>query len=85
MNKENILLILEIICLIIGFLMVIIGLVQPKKSQSGLGALSGGNQELFSQSKERGLERTLSLIMLFLGTSVLVIALILQILQRVLY
>lgn len=82
MSKQNILLIFEIILLIIGFAMIVIGLLQPKKTQAGLGALSGGNQELFAQTKERGLSRTLSLMMLGCGSCLFVLSMIIRILEN---
>ncbi|WP_339023982.1 preprotein translocase subunit SecG [Spiroplasma endosymbiont of Agriotes lineatus] len=84
MSKQNILLIFEIILLIIGFAMIVIGLLQSKKTQSGLGALSGGNQELFAQTKERGLSRTLSFMMLGCGTCLFVLSMIIRILENTL-
>lgn len=82
--REQIILIFQIIILIVGFALILIGLIQNKKSQTGIGALSGGNQELFAQTKERGLERTLSILMLSLGIMLFALAITIQILQNVL-
>lgn len=84
MAKEKILLALEIITLIISFIIILTGLLQPKKTEAGLGALSGGNQELFTQTKERGFARTLSFVMFGSGIFLFVIAIIIRILQNVL-
>ncbi|AGJ91029.1 preprotein translocase subunit SecG [Mycoplasma putrefaciens] len=65
----------EILAMIISLLMIVIGLVQNKQSQTGLSALNGGNEELFSNSKERGLDKTLSIWMLSLGIVFFVLAL----------
>ncbi|AEM68509.1 preprotein translocase subunit SecG [Mycoplasma putrefaciens] len=65
----------EILVMIISLLMIVIGLVQNKQSQTGLSALNGGNEELFSNSKERGLDKTLSIWMLSLGIVFFVLSL----------
>ncbi|MGL5268376.1 MAG: preprotein translocase subunit SecG [Spiroplasma sp.] len=75
---------LEIILFIIATILVILGLLQGKKSHNGLGALSGGNQELFASTKERGWARLFSIITLCLGISLFIIAIIIRILVNVL-
>jgi preprotein translocase subunit SecG len=52
---------LEILMMVLSIVMIAIGLFQNKKSQTGLSALNGGNDELFSNSKERGTERVFSI------------------------
>jgi preprotein translocase subunit SecG len=52
----NFTLITENIVLIISLLIIIVGLMQGKKNQDGLTALTGGNQELFAIKKERGFD-----------------------------
>ncbi len=63
----------EIISLIIAIIMIIVGIFQVKEFQTGLAALNGGNDELFANSKERGKQKTFSIIMLSLGTTLTVI------------
>ncbi|WP_338985235.1 preprotein translocase subunit SecG [Spiroplasma endosymbiont of Diplazon laetatorius] len=63
----------EILALVVAILMIIIGLVQNKSSQTGLSALNGGNDELFSNSKERGIDKTTSIWMMSLGITLFVI------------
>lgn len=70
----------EILCLVIAIIMILVGLIQNKKSQNGLSALNGGNDELFSNSKERGFDKTLSIWMFSLGIAFAVIAIIICIL-----
>lgn len=82
--KEQIILTLQILSLITGFMLIVIGLIQNKKSQTGISALSGGNQELFAQTKERGLERTLSILMFSFGLILFSLVITMQILQNVL-
>nr|VZR98427.1 putative protein-export membrane protein SecG [Mycoplasma feriruminatoris]VZS00677.1 putative protein-export membrane protein SecG [Mycoplasma feriruminatoris] len=74
----------EIFIFIIAFIMIAIGLLQNKQSQTGLSALNGGNEELFSNSKERGLDKTLSIWMLVLGIIFFIIALIISIITNTL-
>ncbi|AHF60575.1 preprotein translocase subunit SecG [Spiroplasma mirum ATCC 29335] len=74
----------EIVALILSVIMIIIGLLQNKKSQTGLSALNGGNDELFANSKERGLDCTLSIAMLSFGSGLLIITLIICLLTNVL-
>ncbi|QHX35623.1 preprotein translocase subunit SecG [Spiroplasma sp. TIUS-1] len=74
---------LEIFCMIVAIVMIIVGLVQNKKSQTGLSALNGGNDELFANSKERGLDKTLSQVMLGLGIILALVAVVMAILTNV--
>ncbi len=74
----------EIIALIVSIIMIIIGLLQNKKEQTGLSALNGGNDELFANSKERGLDRTVSIFMLAFGSTLLIITLLINLLTKVL-
>ncbi|QEH61310.1 preprotein translocase subunit SecG [Spiroplasma chinense] len=70
---EWIILSMEISALVVSILMIIVGMIQNKSSQTGLSALNGGNDELFSNSKERGLDKTLSNWMFSLGIIMFVI------------
>lgn len=70
----------EIIAFILAVMMIIVGLLQQKKAQTGLSALSGGSEELFINTKERGLDKTLSRVMMVLGTSILITTLIIVLL-----
>ncbi|WP_036269018.1 preprotein translocase subunit SecG [Mesoplasma seiffertii] len=73
---------LEIVAMIVAVVMVIVGLLQNKKSQTGLSAINGGNEELFSNSKERGMDKTLSIWMLSLGIVFFIVALVICILTN---
>ncbi|UWD34705.1 preprotein translocase subunit SecG [Mycoplasma cottewii] len=72
---RKIILAFEILAMIISIIMIFVGLIQNKQSQTGLSALNGGNEELFSNSKERGLDKTLSMWMLSLGIIFFILAL----------
>jgi len=58
---NQVIFVFEILGLVVSFLMIMVGLIQNKTSQTGLSALNGGNDELFSNSKERGTDKTMSL------------------------
>ncbi|ATZ16653.1 preprotein translocase subunit SecG [Entomoplasma freundtii] len=79
---NRIIFIFEIIMMVVSVGMIIIGLLQNKKSQTGLSALNGGNEELFSNSKERGADRTFSIWMLSLGIAFFVATIIICILTN---
>lgn len=84
MNRD-IVFALEIILFIIATILVIIGLLQGKKNHNGLGALSGGNQELFASTKERGWARLFSIMTLTLGILLFIIAIVIRILLNTLF
>lgn len=70
----------EVIIMIISLVLIVLGLLQGKKNHNGLGALSGGNQELFASTKERGWQKLFSMMTLGLGISLFVVAIIIRIL-----
>jgi len=72
----------EIAIMIVAVAMIVIGLLQNKKSQTGLSALNGGNEELFTNSKERGADKVFSIWMLSLGIVFFVITLVICILTN---
>lgn len=81
-TNNSIILAFEILAFVISIIMIIVGLIQNKKSQTGLSALNGGNEELFSSSKERGLEKVLTVTMLSLGIILFVATIIVCILTN---
>ncbi|MDQ7983159.1 MAG: preprotein translocase subunit SecG [Spiroplasma sp.] len=78
--NQNIIFALEIILFIMATILVLLGLLQGKKNHNGLGALSGGNQELFASTKERGWIRLFSIITLILGILLFITAIVIRIL-----
>ncbi|ASP27842.1 preprotein translocase subunit SecG [Spiroplasma corruscae] len=80
--SNQIVLVFEVIALIISILMIVVGLVQNKSSQTGLSALNGGNDELFSNSKERGTDKTMSIWMFSLGIILFVITIVIGIITN---
>ncbi len=58
---------LETILLIISVLLIAIVLLQGNKATDSAGIITGGNQELFQNMKERGAELFISRLTLILG------------------
>ncbi|WP_338965025.1 MULTISPECIES: preprotein translocase subunit SecG [unclassified Spiroplasma] len=83
-TANTVIYVFEIVALIVSIIMIIIGLLQNKKAQTGLSALNGGNDELFANSKERGLDCTLSIFMLSFGSTLLIVTLLISLLTKVL-
>lgn len=69
--------ILEIALIVVSVLLIAIVLLQSSKAQAGGQIITGGNQELFSNVKERGSELVISRITLILGIAFFVISLVL--------
>ncbi|AKX33734.1 preprotein translocase subunit SecG [Spiroplasma litorale] len=80
--SNQIILVFEIIALIVSILMIVVGLIQNKSSQTGLSALNGGNDELFSNSKERGTDKTMSIWMFSLGIILFVVTIVIGIITN---
>ena len=68
---------LEIFLLIVSILLIVIVLLQSNKASSAGSVLTGGNEALFQNMKERGLELVISRITLVLGILFFVISFIL--------
>ncbi|ATZ19025.1 preprotein translocase subunit SecG [Williamsoniiplasma somnilux] len=81
-TNNGLILAFEIIAFVVSIAMIAVGLIQNKKSQTGLSALNGGNEELFSNSKERGIERILSICMLSFGAVLFIATIIICILTN---
>ena len=58
---------LEIILLVVSVLLIVIVLLQSNKSSDASNIITGGNEALFKNMKERGLELFISRLTLFLG------------------
>lgn len=59
--------ILEILLIIVSILLISIVLLQSGKAESASSALTGGNDSLFSNRKERGTELFISRVTMALG------------------
>lgn len=67
---------LKIFLLIISLLLIAIVLLQSNKAESASQIISGGNSDLFSKRKERGLELLISRITLALGMIFFLVSLV---------
>ena len=67
---------METMLLIVSILLIAIVLLQSNKASDAGQIISGGNEELFTHQKERGLELLISRLTLILGVLFFVIALI---------
>lgn len=68
---------LENILLVVSILLIAIVLLQSNKASDSGQIITGGNENLFQNSKERGIELLISRITLFLGIAFFVISFIL--------
>ena len=69
--------VLETALLVISVLLIALVLLQGNKAEAGGQIISGGNDELFSNQKERGSELLITRLTGFLGFAFFVISLIL--------
>lgn len=67
---------LETILLVVSVLLIAIVLLQGNKATDSGGIITGGNQELFQNMKERGAELFISRLTLVLGILFFIISLV---------
>lgn len=67
---------MKTVLLIISILLIIIVLLQSNKAESASQIISGGNSDLFSKRKERGLELFISRLTFGLGMAFFIISFI---------
>lgn len=72
---------LETILLIVSVLLIVIVLLQSNKASDAGSIMTGGNEALFANTKERGLELVISRLTLVLGILFFVISLVLCLLN----
>ena len=68
---------METLLLIISIFLIVIVLLQSNKASDSAQIITGGNESLFQNSKERGIELLISRITLILGIIFFVISFIL--------
>lgn len=68
---------MEVVLLVVSILLIVLVLLQSNKASDGGFIVSGGNDELFQNRKERGLELLITRITAFLGFVFIVISFIL--------
>lgn len=73
---------LNVIFLIISVLLIVICLLQSGKSDGASGAITGGNLNVFVDSKERGPEIVLSRVTLVLGILFFLLAIVIHLLVK---
>lgn len=69
---------MKIFLLIVSILLITIVLLQSNKAESASQIISGGNSDLFSQRKERGLELIISRTTMVLGLVFFVVSLVME-------
>lgn len=69
---------MQIFLIVISILLIAIVLLQSNKAESASQIITGGNSDLFSQRKERGLELVISRLTLFLGLTFFLVSLIME-------
>ncbi len=69
---------MEIVLIIISILLIVIVLLQSGKAEAAGQIIQGGNSDLFSNRKERGIELFISRITMLLGVAYFAIALFLS-------
>ena len=67
---------MEILLIIVSIALISIVLLQSNKAENASNAITGGNESLFSNRKERGGELFISRLTLFLGVAFFVICMI---------
>ncbi len=70
---------MKVVLLVICVLLIAIVLLQSNKAEGTSQIISGGNSDLFSQRKERGIELFISRLTFALGTLFFVICVIMNI------
>ena len=70
---------LDWILLVLSILIIVVCLLQGGKSQGASGAITGGGLNVFVKTKERGVEKVLSIITLIPAIIFFLLAIIIQI------
>ena len=69
---------MEMFLIIISILLIAIVLLQSNKAEGASQIISGGNSDLFSNRKERGLELFISRLTMVLGLTFFVVSLVME-------
>lgn len=69
---------MQVFLIIISILLIAVVLLQSNKAESASQIITGGNSDLFSNRKERGLELFVSRLTLLLGITFFVVSLIME-------
>lgn len=68
----------DIIFLIVGIIAIILSLMQGGKSQGASGAITGGGLNIFVKTKERGIEKVISILTLIVDITFMTIAILIN-------
>ncbi len=68
----------DIIFLIVGIIAIILSLMQGGKSQGASGAITGGGLNIFVKTKERGIEKVISILTLIVDIAFMTIAILIN-------
>lgn len=68
----------DIIFLIVGLIAIILSLMQGGKSQGASGAITGGGLNIFVKTKERGIEKVISILTLIVDIAFMTIAILIN-------
>lgn len=69
---------MQLFLIIISILLIAIVLLQSNKAEGASQIISGGNSDLFSNRKERGLELFISRLTMALGLTFFVVSLVME-------
>lgn len=69
---------MEMFLIIISILLIAVVLLQSNKAEGASQIISGGNSDLFSNRKERGLELFISRFTLALGLTFFIVSLVME-------
>lgn len=69
---------MKILLMVISILLIALGLLQSGKAESASNAISGGNDNLFANRKERGGELFITRLTAFLGLAFFVVCIVMS-------
>ena len=69
---------MQIVLMIVSILLIALALLQSGKAESASNAITGGNDSLFANRKERGLELFISRMTMLIGIAYFALALFLS-------
>lgn len=72
---------MKIFLIIVSILLIAVVLLQSGKAESASGTITGGNDSLFANRKERGGELFMSRLTLLLGLCLFVVCLVMNVMQ----
>lgn len=80
MDLEVLKVVLDWVLLVIAIIVIILCLLQGGKSEGASGAITGGGLNVFVKTKERGLEKVISILTLVVAIIFFLITLLIEVL-----